>query len=171
MKKNILTVIIMACTCINLILTIVVVFAVVPAMSKTNTLVTKVASIIDLEIDSQSKDEEEYSVSDLETYTCAYESKQTINLKPDANEDKSHYAILESVIVYFNPEAEDYSDIKASVEKSSVYIQDLAKEVIGESTFTTLNEKNASDETLKRIQQAYKTKAIVRVSFGGFLFS
>ena len=51
MKKNILTIVIMASTLLNLILTIVIVFSVVPAMNKTGKLVDKVASVIDLEIE------------------------------------------------------------------------------------------------------------------------
>lgn len=171
MKKNILTVIIMAATCINLILTVVIVFAVVPAMNKTNTLITKVATVIDLEIDSQNGESEAYSMEDLELYSCAFDSKQTINLRQDEGDSKSHYAVIESVNISFNTKADDYKDIKATVEKSSVYIQDVAKEVICGYTVTTLNEKEARETTLKRVQELYKTKAIVDVSFGGFLFT
>ena len=39
MKKNILTIVIMAATLVNLILTIVLVFSVMPAMNKTGNLV------------------------------------------------------------------------------------------------------------------------------------
>ena len=63
MKKNILTVVIMASCVINLVLTIVMVFSIVPAMNKTNKLVDKVASVIDLEIDKE--EEADYSVENL----------------------------------------------------------------------------------------------------------
>mgnify|MGYP000771856526 FL=1 len=171
MKKNILTVIIMACTCINLILTIIIVFSVVPAMNKTNTLISKVASIIDLEIESTKTEEDEYSVEDLEDYTCAFENKQTLNLKADAGDTESHYAILESVVITFNTEAEDYENIKALIEKSGIHIQDIAKETITEYSRSTFNEKEARSKSLKRIREYYKTKSIVDVSFWGLLVS
>lgn len=171
MKKNILTVVIMACTCINLILTIVIVFAVVPAMNKTNTLINKVASIIDLEIESTTSEEEDYSVADQEDYPCTFESKQTLNLKADAGDTESHYAILESVVITFNTKAEDYEDIKALIEKSAVHIQDIAKETITEYSRSTYNEKEVREKTLKRIRDYYKTKSIVGVSFQGLLIS
>ena len=50
MKKNILTIIIMAATLINVVLSVVLVFAVMPAMNKTSALVDKVSSVIDLEL-------------------------------------------------------------------------------------------------------------------------
>ena len=53
MKKNILTIVIMASTVLNLVLTIIMVFSIVPAMNKTNKLVDKVASVIDLELEKE----------------------------------------------------------------------------------------------------------------------
>ena len=57
MKKNILTIIIMASCLLNLILTAVIVFAVVPTMNKTSQLVDKVATAIDLETDEEASGE------------------------------------------------------------------------------------------------------------------
>ena len=53
MKKNILTIVIMASTVLNLVLTIIMVFSIVPAMNKSNKLVDKVASVIDLELEKE----------------------------------------------------------------------------------------------------------------------
>ena len=52
MKKNILTIVIMACTVLNLVLNIIIIFSIVPASNKTNKLVDKVASVIDLELEN-----------------------------------------------------------------------------------------------------------------------
>ena len=54
MKKNILTIVIMAASIINLILSAVLIFSVMPTMNKTSNLIDKVSSVIDLEIESQS---------------------------------------------------------------------------------------------------------------------
>ena len=71
MKKNILTIVIMAASLLNLVLTIVIVFAVVPTMNKTSQLVDKVATAIDLE----TKEEEagDYSIESLEPYSITFE--------------------------------------------------------------------------------------------------
>ena len=51
MRKNLLSIIVIALCAINVIFSAVLVFAVVPASMKTNQLVTQVASIIDLELE------------------------------------------------------------------------------------------------------------------------
>ena len=71
MKKNILTIIIMASCLLNLILTAVIVFAVVPTMNKTSQLVDKVATAIDLETDEEASGD--YSIDNLEPYSIAFE--------------------------------------------------------------------------------------------------
>ena len=100
MKKNILTIIIMASCLLNLILTAVIVFAVVPTMNKTSQLVDKVATAIDLETDEEASGD--YSIDNLEPYSIAFENKQTINLKPDEGDNTSHFAVLEGVTISFN---------------------------------------------------------------------
>lgn len=170
MKKNILTVIIMASSVINLILTIIIVFSVVPAMNKTNNLIDKVCSVIDLEIEANSG--EEVSISDLEPILCTNKNgKLTINLKPDEGDEKPKFAILESVTVSINTKAEDYEEVKANVESKSSYVLDIAKEVISSYSYKTMNAEEAKAEVLKRVQQLYDTKSICRVSLDGLLFN
>ena len=109
MKKNILTIVIMACTVLNLVLNIIIIFSIVPASNKTNKLVDKVASVIDLELEKE--EENDYDViNDLEEFEIKFDNKQTINLK-QGDDGQSHYVILEGVSVSFNKEADDYSDI------------------------------------------------------------
>ena len=114
MKKNILTIIIMASCLLNLILTAVIVFAVVPTMNKTSQLVDKVATAIDLETDEEASGD--YSIDNLEPYSIAFENKQTINLKPDEGDNTSHFAVLEGVTISFNKEAEDYKEVSERYE-------------------------------------------------------
>lgn len=168
MKKNILTVVIMASTVINLILTIVMVFSIVPAMNKTNKLVDKVASVIDLEIEKE--EDQQYSVEDLEAYPITFESKQTINLKAEEGDSESHFVVLEGIVVSFNKEADDYSDISESVKAADVYIRDFVKEAISEQTINTLNENAVKEEALAKIQDFYGSKCVVRISLTGYMF-
>lgn len=168
MKKNILTVVIMASCVINLVLTIVMVFSIVPAMNKTNKLVDKVASVIDLEIDKE--EEADYSVENLEAYPITFDSKQTINLKADEGDKESHFVVIDGIVVSFNKEAEDYSTISESVKAANVYITDFVKEAISEQTITTLNEQAVKEAALAKIQDFYGSKCIVRISLSGYMF-
>ncbi len=169
MKKNILTIVIMACTVLNLVLNIIIIFSIVPASNKTNKLVDKVASVIDLELEKE--EENDYDViNDLEEYEIKFDNKQTINLK-QGDDGQSHYVILEGVSVSFNKEADDYSDISSSVkEKTSVYVVDCVKEAISEQTIQTLNETTVKELALAKIQELYNSKCIVGITLLGYMF-
>ena len=78
MKKNILTIIVMAVSIVNLVLGIVLVFSIVPASNKTAALVDKVASVIDLNIDDPNSEEQDYTIDDLVAYTKTYDSAVNI---------------------------------------------------------------------------------------------
>ncbi len=168
MKKNILTIVIMAATVINLVLTIVMVFSIVPAMTKTNKLVDKVATVIDLEIEKE--EAENYSVENLEAYEVLFDNKQTINLKRDEGDDESHFVVLEGVVISFNKEAEDYETVSASIKAADVYVSDFVKEAIAGKTISTLDENAIKEEALAKIQEFYGSKCVVRVSLQGFMF-
>ncbi len=167
MKKNILTIVIMASTVLNLVLTIIMVFSVVPAMNKTNKLVDKVASVIDLELEKE--EDKNYDVKDLEPFDIPFENKQTINLK-QGGDGESHYVILEGISVSFNKEADDYSDVSESVKAASVYVVDCVKEAISEQTIQTLNENTVKELALAKIQEFYDSKCVVRISLLGYMF-
>ena len=68
MKKNIFTIIIMALSCINVILTAVVVFTMVPAMNRTNNLVSQISQMVDLELEASEKDKN--AATDRQTHRC-----------------------------------------------------------------------------------------------------
>lgn len=169
MKKNILTIVIMAATVVNLILTIVLVFTIMPAMNKTSNLVDKVASVIDLEIESEEDDSNNYTIADLVTYPIAYETSARINLQKDAGDSTAHFALLDGIVISFNSTAEDYESVNESIQKADVYIQDIVKETISSYTITTINEATVKAEAIKKIQEKYNTKCIVDISLTGFL--
>ncbi len=167
MKKNILTIVIMAATLINLVLTAVLVFSVMPAMNKTSNLVDKVASVIDLEIDDGKDDEVDYTVDELKTVSVDFETSVKINLQKD--DDKAHYAIIDKIVVSLNPHAEDYDKINTSLTENNIYVSDTVQEVIGEYTYSNINQETVKQESVKRLQEKYNTKAIVDISLPGFL--
>lgn len=169
MKKNILTIVIMAATLINLILSVVLVFSVMPAMNKTSNLVDKVASVIDLEIEDANAEAQEYSIDDLVAYTKTYEDTININLKKGDGEDTNHYAQLSGFVVSFNSKAEDYSSVSESIQNNDVYVDDIVKETIAGYTASTADQVEIKTEIIKKIQEKYNTKAVVEISLTGFL--
>lgn len=169
MKKNILTIVIMAATLINLILSAVLVFAVMPAMNKTSALVNKVASVIDLEIEDADADAQEYTMQDLTVVEDVYDNTLNLNLAKDAGETENHYAQLSGWTLSLNSKADDYSDINESITTNKVYVDDIVKETIASYTATTMNEAKVRAEIIKKIQKKYNTKATVEISLKGLL--
>ena len=169
MKKNILTIIIMAATLINVVLSVVLVFAVMPAMNKTSALVDKVSSVIDLEIEDLNAEEEEYTMSDLKTYLKKYDTTVNINLKKDSGDDTNHYVQLNGWVLSFNSNADDYDTVNELVQTNDVYVDDIVKETIGSFTVSTIDVAKVKTEIIKKIQEKYNTKAIVSISLTDFL--
>lgn len=168
MKKNILTIVIMAASLINLVLSAVLIFSVMPAMNKTSNLVDKVASVIDLEIEDADADAEDYTIQDLLPYSIDYETSLKINLQKEADGDP-HYALLDGIVVSYNSKADDYSKINETITANDVYVQDIVKETIAEYGMTTIDETKVRQEAVKKLQERYDTKCIVDISLKGFL--
>ncbi|MCI5731255.1 MAG: hypothetical protein MR304_06910 [Eubacterium sp.] len=164
MKKNILTIVIMAATLINVILSAVLVFSVMPAMNKTSNLVDKVASVIDLEIEDANAEEQEYTIDDLVAYTKTYDATVNINLKKEAGDDTNHYAQLSGFTLSFNTKAEDYSEISESIQGNDVYVDDIVKETISSYSASSIDLVKVRAEIVKKIQEKYNTKAVVEIS-------
>ena len=95
MKKNIFSVIITVLTVVNVVLTAIMFFVMVPTFNKTNNLITQVASVLNLELDgdSDAKGDADYSISDLEDTTVTFDAQQTINLKT-GSDNAQHYAMI-----------------------------------------------------------------------------
>lgn len=113
MKKSLLTVINFALTLINVILTAVIVIAVVPEIKNVNTLVSKVASAIDLDLEAGAADSsvEGVDLTKVQAYTLA--DQMTINLKPN-DDGKDHFAVL-TVTLNVNKDSEDFKTYSAGL--------------------------------------------------------
>lgn len=113
MKKSLLTVVNFALTLINVILTAVIVVAVVPEVKNVNTLVSKVSSAIDLDLEAGAADSSVAAVdlTKVSTYTLA--DSLTINLKA-GDDGTDHFAVL-NVALNVNTESEDYKTYSAGL--------------------------------------------------------
>jgi len=163
MKKNILTIIIMAITLINTILTGVLIFAIVPMANRTTQLVTKVASIVDLELESPGKGEEEISVSDIATYNVP--AKLTINLK--SSDSSSHFALV-NVSLSINTKHEDYEALNPKIQENVNVIKEIVTEEFNKYTKEEVepNITTIKEQVLIRIQEYFKSDFVINVSFG-----
>jgi len=165
MKKNILTIIIMAIVLINTILTALLIFAIVPTANKTNTLVAKVASIVDLELESPSS-EDNISIDDIKTFDIP--EKMTINLK--STDQKEHY-ITVNVSLSMNIKNKDYTKYSETVKDHVIEMKDIIQDEISKYTKEEIqsNKEKIKENILVKIQEYFKSDFIIKVYFGNLL--
>ena len=102
MKKNLMSVLILALVVANLVLTAILMISVVPQTKKANQLITKVCSAIDLELEG-GKDNSSINIpiERLETIAIDDGASMTINLK-DNGDGVGHYAVISVALAVDN---------------------------------------------------------------------
>lgn len=110
MKKNLMTVITMVLCLVNLILTAVVVFAVVPEINNVNSLIAKVSEAIELDVKTGSDADgaSTVSIDNQSLYKVNAGESMNINLK-DSADGSSHVAVVK-VTVTMNATSEKYTN-------------------------------------------------------------
>ncbi|MDF2944502.1 MAG: putative rane protein [Herbinix sp.] len=166
MKKNILTIIIMAIALINTVLLAVLIFVIVPTSNKTTQLVAKVASIIDLELEAPEVGAAEVAVSDINTYEIT--DKLTINLKK--TDETIHYALL-NVSLSINSKHKDTATLEPKIELNENEIKEIVTEEFGKYSIDDVidNKNTIKEQVLIRIQEHFRSDFIINVSFGNII--
>lgn len=167
MKKNILTIIIMAIALVNTVLTALLIFTIVPSANRTNKLVDKVAAIVDLELESV-KEEDQLSVADITGFEI--DEKLTINLV--STDDELHYAQLK-VSLSMNSKDKDFEALNPKVQENVNAIKEIVTDVFSKYTLEQAQKKENKDaikkEVLTQIQDYFHSDFIIAVSFGNLL--
>lgn len=171
MKKNIFSVIITALTVINVVLTAVMFFVMLPTFQKTNNLITQVASVLNLELDADGDagSDEDYSLKDLESFAVDFETQQTLNLKTD-KDGKAHYAMLDGYTVSIYKKDKGYKDAKKILENNKAEITDIVRSVIQSHEAEGLSQDQIQKEALEKIQDHLDSKAVKKVILENFMF-
>lgn len=174
MKKNLISIIILALMVVNIVLTAIMMFSVTGASKKTAALVDNIAAAMDLELAASNGGEaaeEVVSMADTETYSFA--DKMTIPLRKSEGDDKDHYCIV-TITLSINKKADGYKEYGSA--ESLAAKEGLLKDEIN-SVFAqyTMEEARDNQETIKkqiidRIQQMFDSKFIYNVSFGDIMF-
>lgn len=171
MKKNIFSVIITALTVINVVLTAVMFFVMLPTFQKTNNLITQVASVLNLELDADGDagSDEDYSLKDLESVPVAFEEQQTLNLQV-GSDGKAHYAMLDGYTLSVYKKDKGYKDTKAILENNQAEITDIIRSVIQSHKADDLSQDQVQKEALEKIQEHLDSKAVKKVILDNFMF-
>lgn len=138
MKKNMLAIVILAATIVNVALTALMLFTVIPKAQRTDELIQKICAIIDLELeDPDAADYAEIPFEDRETYNLS--SKLTVNLTKAAGEDKSPFAQVE-VTLMLNKKAESYEKVQPLIANYESIIRSIVSEEVAKFTVDNIDE-------------------------------
>ncbi len=173
MKKNILSIIMIALLVISIVLDVVILFAVVPNANKTNALIDRVASAVDLEIENDSDGDADYSIDDLSSITFE-NGELTITLKRNEGESSDHYAVINGISLTLNTKDSDYSSVSTYITANENLFKDRINYIF--SKYTKDYAQSHIDEIKQEILSEFSSKkvldsdAVVDVSFGNLAF-
>lgn len=158
MKKNLITVVILALVLANLILTAILAFTIIPQTKKSNALIDQVCSAINLELEGgQSGDPgSEVSMENIAVYNIT--DNFTVNLKSNGD-GKPHYAVF-SVGLSLNSKSDGfktYGGVEGLTEKETI-IRDEINTIASTYTIDEFNadgQKAVKNEILKSLQDMF----------------
>lgn len=165
MKKNLITVIILALVLANLVLTSILTISILPQTKKANELITQVCSAIDLELKggANAQEEEEIPLNQIQIYNIP--DSMTINLK-DSGDGQGHYAVI-NVSLSLNTKGEGYSTYGENIAERESLIKSEIVTVVSEYTYEEFNadKQGVQDAILKNLQKLFDSDFIVSVGF------
>ncbi|MCR5154808.1 MAG: flagellar basal body-associated FliL family protein [Lachnospiraceae bacterium] len=149
MKKNILAIVILAATIVNITLSIIILFTIVPKAQRTDALIQKIVSVIDLELESPDADDygtlaaEDQTIVDLaNTITCTLQS--------DEGESKTHYGVV-SVSMVLNSKSEDYAAKNTYISTNERVILNIIDNVVSQYTVKELKSTEVKESIRKAV--------------------
>lgn len=170
MKKNLISVIILALLIVNIVLTAIMMFSVTGASKKTAALVDDIATVLDLELASK-EGKPAVAMTDTETYSIS--DSMTVPLKKGEGDDKDHYCIV-SITLSIDKKAEGYKEYGSaeSLAAKEGLIKDEINGVFAQYTMEEArdNQEQIKEEILDRIQRMFDSRFIYNVSFSDIMF-
>lgn len=169
MKKNLLSLVILSLLVVNIILTAVMLFSVLSTNKKTAEIVTDIAGILQLELNSSADGAGAVSIADTEVHAIA---EQTISLDKEEGDSKDHFAVV-TVSLSINTKHDDYAAYGADVVNKEDLIKSEIISVVSGYTATEARipevQTKMCEEILERIQSMYGSTFIYKVTFSNII--
>ncbi len=161
MKRNMLAIVILAATLINVTLSAVLIFTVVPKAKRTDALIEKIVAAVELETESGiGKDYGEILPEDQDEYTF---SQKAINLKQTT--DKVSIAQV-SITITLNKKHEDYATVQPLVSGKENKIVAAASSVLSDYTAAevALYSDDINKDALVKIQEIFQSECVIEAT-------
>lgn len=169
MKKNLISIVILALLIVNIVLSSVTLISVAGTNKKTAALVGDVAAAISIDLGEDGSEEEQESIpmSDVVTYDIA---DLTIPLEDSEGDDKSHVAVI-TVTFSMNSKDKDYKaygDLSTRESLIKGEINDVVSSYTIEDIKVSTHE--VEQEILDRVQTMFDSKFIFNVTLSSALY-
>lgn len=171
MKKNLISIIILALLIVNIVLTAIMMFSVTGASNQTAALVKNIATVLDLELTGGEDEQPTVAMKNTETYS--FSDSMTVPLKKGEEDDKDHYCIV-SITLSIDKKADGYKEYGSaeSLAAKEGLIKDEINSVFAQYTMEEArnNQEQIKKEILERVQRMFDSKFIYNVSFSDIMF-
>jgi flagellar FliL protein len=172
MKKNLMSVLILALVVVNLVLTAITMISIVPSAKKSNELISQVCTALDLELASgRNANLSSVPIENLVPYTL--DGSMTINLR-DSDDGSGYYVVL-SVVISMDNSNEDYANLGAAVSEGTYdsNIKNIVNDVVRTYTYEELKNdpEQAQKDILSKLQGLFDSNMIVDVGFTQMTFA
>ena len=169
MKKNLISIVILALLVVNIVLSSITLLSVSGTNRKTAALVTDIAAAINLDLGRQTAEEKQevtVSMADVVTYDI---TDLTVPLKKGENDEKEHYAML-SVTLSMNSKDKDYKTYGDLSARESL-IKGEINDAVSQHTADEARENSHAieEEILQRVQAMFDSQFIYDVTFSSIL--
>ena len=169
MKKNLISIVILALLVVNIVLSSITLPSVSGTNRKTAALVTDIAAAINLDLGGQTEEEKQevtVSMADVVTYDI---TDLTVPLKKGENDEKEHYAML-SVTLSMNSKDKDYKTYGDLSARESL-IKGEINDAVSQHTADEARENSHAieEEILQRVQAMFDSQFIYDVTFSSIL--
>lgn len=163
MKKNLLTVLILALLIVNIALTGVMMFSVMGTNRKTAELVGNIATVLNLELSNGETEEEKAEVPIENSIPYNIEGEMTIPLKSDGA--KASY-IMFDIAFYMDKKNKGYKKHGETIDEKKTLIQDTITTVVGNHTEAECRDNfdAIKDEILTAVQKLFDSDFIFKVA-------
>ncbi|MCR5267193.1 MAG: flagellar basal body-associated FliL family protein [Lachnospiraceae bacterium] len=171
MKKNLLTILILALLFVNLVLTGITMFSLVSANKKTVALVDDIAAALSLDLSKpEEAAEEEATISIADTAVYNIEDAMTIALTPSAD-GSEHYAVV-SVSFSLNTQDPDYETYQPMLSDKESKIKSEIIDAVGSRTKeeAMADREGMQQDILNRVQSMFNSKFIYEAYFRDIKF-
>ena len=161
MKRNMLSIVILAATLINLTLSAVLIFTVIPKAKRTDALIEKIVAAVELETESGiGKNYGEILPADQDEYTF---TDKVVNLK-SIGDDVSIAQV--SITITLNKKHDDYATIQPLITAKENKIVSAVAGVLSDYTKAevSLYTEDINKDALVKIQEIFQSDCIIEAT-------